>query len=115
MSPAARSRRRRQPCSNSLMRGMRVTAGPRMLQGPCFDRQITESGSDLTVSCCPGQGFVPCSRNREGGVSMSDPGPVIDVDAEADQLAIQAVPGAVFLRLRREREDGSFRRMFVEM
>jgi hypothetical protein len=46
---------------------------------------------------------------------MSDPGPVIDVDAEADQLAIQAVPGAVFLRLRKEREDGSFRRMFVEM
>ena len=46
---------------------------------------------------------------------MSDPGPVIDVDAEADQFAIQAVPGAVFLRLRREREDGSFRRMFVEM
>ncbi len=46
---------------------------------------------------------------------MPDPGPVIDVDAEADQLAIQAVPGAVFLRLRREREDGSFRRMFVEM
>ncbi len=46
---------------------------------------------------------------------MSDSGPVIDVDAEADQLAIQAVPGAVFLRLRREREDGSFRRMFVEM
>ena len=44
---------------------------------------------------------------------MSDPGPVID--AEADQLAVQAVPGAVFLRLRREREDGSFRRMFVEL
>jgi len=41
--------------------------------------------------------------------------PVIDVDAEADQLAIQAVPGAIFLRLRKEREDGSFRRMFVEM
>lgn len=46
---------------------------------------------------------------------MSYPDPVIDVDAEADQLAIQAVPGAIFLRLRREREDGSFRRMFVEM
>lgn len=46
---------------------------------------------------------------------MSDPGPVIDLDAEAEQLAIQAVPGAVFLRLRKEREDGSFRRMFVEM
>lgn len=46
---------------------------------------------------------------------MSSPGPVIDVDAEADQLAVQAVPGAVFLRLRREREDGSFRRMFAEM
>jgi hypothetical protein len=50
-----------------------------------------------------------------GRVSMSDPSPVIDVDAEADQLAIQAVPGAIFLRLRKEREDGSFRRMFVEM
>ena len=46
---------------------------------------------------------------------MSYPDPVIDVDAEADQLAIQAVPGAIFLRLRKEREDGSFRRMFVEM
>ena len=46
---------------------------------------------------------------------MSDSSPVIDVDAEADQLAIQSVPGAIFLRLRKEREDGSFRRMFVEM
>jgi hypothetical protein len=46
---------------------------------------------------------------------MSDPGPVIDLEAEADQIAIQAVPGAVFIRLRREREDGSFRRMFAEM
>jgi hypothetical protein len=46
---------------------------------------------------------------------MSDPSPVIDLEAEADQIAIQAVPGAVFIRLRREREDGSFRRMFVEM
>lgn len=46
---------------------------------------------------------------------MSDPTPVIDVDAEAEQIAIQAVPGAIFIRLRREREDGTFRRMFVEM
>ncbi len=46
---------------------------------------------------------------------MSDQAPVIDLDAEADQISVQAVPGAVFVRLRRERLDGSIRRMFVEM
>ncbi len=46
---------------------------------------------------------------------MPDSSPVIDVEAEAEQIAVQAVPGAVFVRLRREREDGSIRRMFVEM
>jgi hypothetical protein len=44
---------------------------------------------------------------------MSDP--VLDNDAEADQVSVQAVPGAVFLRMRRECADGSIRRMFLEM
>jgi hypothetical protein len=44
---------------------------------------------------------------------MSDP--VLDNDAEADHVSVQAVPGAVFLRMRRERADGSIRRMFIEM
>jgi hypothetical protein len=46
---------------------------------------------------------------------MSESSPVIDFDAEASEVSVQAVPGAVFLRLRRERADGTIRRMFVEM
>jgi len=46
---------------------------------------------------------------------MSDSTPVIDVDAEANQVSVQAVPGAVFLRLRRDRPDGTVRRMFAEL
>jgi hypothetical protein len=46
---------------------------------------------------------------------MSHQSPVVDLDAEASQISVQAVPGAVFVRLRRDRPDGSVRRMFVEM
>ena len=46
---------------------------------------------------------------------MSSAAPALDLDAEANALSIQAVPGAVFLRLKRERWDGSARRMFVEL
>lgn len=46
---------------------------------------------------------------------MSDPVPVIDLDTEASHVSVQAVPGAVFLRFRRERNDGTVRRMFVEL
>ena len=46
---------------------------------------------------------------------MSDSVPTIDVDAEANQISVQAVPGAVFVRLRRDRPDGTARRMFVEL
>ncbi len=46
---------------------------------------------------------------------MPKSSPVIDIDAEATQVSVQAVPGAIFLRLRRERSDGTVRRMFVEM
>jgi hypothetical protein len=46
---------------------------------------------------------------------MSDPVPVIDLDTEASHVSVQSVPGAVFLRLRRERNDGTVRRMFVEL
>jgi len=46
---------------------------------------------------------------------MSDPTPVIDHDTEATQVSVQPVPGAIFIRLRRERHDGFVRRMFVEM
>jgi hypothetical protein len=41
--------------------------------------------------------------------------PVLDLEAEAQQISVQAVPGAIFFRLRREREDGTIRRMFIEM
>jgi len=40
---------------------------------------------------------------------------MLDLDTEASHLSVQAVPGAVFLRLRRERQDGTVRRMFVEL
>jgi hypothetical protein len=46
---------------------------------------------------------------------MSSAAPVLDLDTEANALSIQAVPGAVFLRLKRERADGTARRMFVEL
>jgi hypothetical protein len=46
---------------------------------------------------------------------MSRAIPVLDLDTEANALSIQAVPGAVFLRLKRERHDGTARRMFVEL
>jgi hypothetical protein len=46
---------------------------------------------------------------------MSSAVPVLDLDTEANALSIQAVPGAVFLRLKRERADGTARRMFVEL
>ncbi len=46
---------------------------------------------------------------------MSESVPVIDIDAEANQVSVQAVPGAVFVRLRRDRPDGTARRMFVEL
>jgi hypothetical protein len=46
---------------------------------------------------------------------MSESVPLIDVDTEANQISVQAVPGAVFVRLRRDRPDGSARRMFAEL
>jgi hypothetical protein len=49
------------------------------------------------------------------GVSLSSAVPVLDLDTESNILSIQAVPGAVFLRLKREYTDGSARRMFVEL
>ena len=46
---------------------------------------------------------------------MSNAFPVLDLDNEASALSVQAVPGAGFLRLKRERDDGTARRMFVEL
>ncbi len=46
---------------------------------------------------------------------MSSAVPVLDLDTEANALSVQAVPGAIFLRLKRERLDGTARRMFVEL
>jgi hypothetical protein len=46
---------------------------------------------------------------------MSSAGPVLDLDTEANALSVQPVPGAGFLRLKRERGDGTARRMFVEL
>lgn len=46
---------------------------------------------------------------------MSDTPSILDLDTEASHISVQAVPGAVFVRLRRERADGSARRMFVEL
>jgi hypothetical protein len=40
---------------------------------------------------------------------------MIDTHAEASHVSVQAVPGAVFLRLRREFDGEVFRRMFVEL
>ncbi len=41
--------------------------------------------------------------------------PVIDLAAEANEACLQAVPGAVFLQLRRTEGTKVVRRMFVEM
>lgn len=41
--------------------------------------------------------------------------PFLDLDTEASVVSVQAVPGAVFLRLKRDHSDGSARRMFVEL
>jgi 3-mercaptopyruvate sulfurtransferase SseA len=41
--------------------------------------------------------------------------PVIGLAAEANEACVQAVPGAVFLRLRRTESDTVVRHMFVEM
>ena len=46
---------------------------------------------------------------------MRDFGSDLDMDAEASHIAVQPIPGAVFLRLRRTREDDTVRRMFVEL
>lgn len=46
---------------------------------------------------------------------MSNLLPVIDLDAEASHISVQAAPGAVFFRLWRERPDGTANRMFVEL
>lgn len=43
------------------------------------------------------------------------PAPVVDFAAEANETCVQAVPGAVFLRLRHTEGDFVARRMFVEM
>lgn len=39
----------------------------------------------------------------------------LDDTAEASHVSVQPVPGAVFLRLRRERDGHTVRRMFVEL
>lgn len=41
--------------------------------------------------------------------------PVIDLAAEANETCVQAVPGAVFLRLRRTEGKAVVRRMFIEL
>ena len=41
--------------------------------------------------------------------------PAVDLAAEANETCVQAVPGAVFLRLRRTESDTVVRRMFVEL
>lgn len=46
---------------------------------------------------------------------MSDAVPVLDLATEATAVSVQAVPGAVFLRLKHERADSPVRRMFVEL
>lgn len=38
-----------------------------------------------------------------------------ELEGEANQVSVQAVPGAVFLRLKRERGDGTAHRMFIEL
>jgi len=47
--------------------------------------------------------------------SMSHTFHAIDTHAEASHISVQAVPGAVFIRLRREQAGEVFRRMFVEL
>lgn len=37
------------------------------------------------------------------------------LDGEAAAVSVQAVPGAVFLRLKRDQADGGTRRMFIEL
>ena len=46
---------------------------------------------------------------------MPDTPPVLDFDTEATHIAVQAVPGAVFLRVRREWSDATIRRMFIAL
>lgn len=47
---------------------------------------------------------------------MSQTTPALDLDAEATSISVQPVPGAVFLRLKRNRTNGEFARcMFVEL
>lgn len=41
--------------------------------------------------------------------------PALDSDAEASHISVQAAPGALFLRLRREHAGTVRRRMFVEL
>lgn len=41
--------------------------------------------------------------------------PLIDQDAEATHICVKPVPGAVFIRLRREAGGKVKRRMFVEL
>ncbi len=46
---------------------------------------------------------------------MSSAAPVLDLANEATAVSVQAVPGAVFLRLKHERANIPARRMFVEL
>lgn len=46
---------------------------------------------------------------------MSQTTPALDLDTEATAISVQPAPGAVFVRLKRDRADGSARRMFVEL
>jgi hypothetical protein len=39
----------------------------------------------------------------------------VDSQAEASHVSVNAVPGAVFVRLRREQENEVVRRMFIEL
>lgn len=41
--------------------------------------------------------------------------PLLDPDAEASHVSVSAVPGAVFLRLRRDADGRAVRRMFAEL
>ena len=40
---------------------------------------------------------------------------IVDLDTEANEICVQAIPGAVFLRLRHTEDGTVVRRMFVEM
>ncbi len=46
---------------------------------------------------------------------MSDAPSLPEFEGEASQVSVQAVPGAVFLRLKSEGGDGAARRMFIEL